>query len=274
MTDTLTTVATNLAFPEGPRWHDGTLWWSDMHSGEVCRLVEGKTETICSVSGRPSGLGWLPDGRMLVVSMLDKRVLRREADGTLAEHADLSGLAPRRCNDMVVDSKGGAFIGNFGFDEEAGEKPCGTVLIRVEADGAARIVADELVFPNGMVITDGSKTLVVAETFAARLTAFDIDEAGNLSNRRPWASFDRGVYPDGICLDDEGAIWVACPATKRVVRVAEGGSPTASISMGRPAYACAIGGVEGRTLFVCTASSHDLDRQIKSRDGRIEGFAL
>jgi sugar lactone lactonase YvrE len=205
MSENLKTVATNLAFPEGPRWHDGTLWWSDMHGGNVCRLVDGKTETVCSVGQRPSGLGWLPDGRMLVVSMLDKRVLRLEENGTLGVHADLSALAPRRCNDMVVDSKGGAFVGNFGFDEEAGEKPCGTVLIRVEADGAARIVADDLVFPNGMVITDGGKTLVVAETYAARLTAFDIDETGNLSNRRAWASFAGTVYPDGICLDQDGA---------------------------------------------------------------------
>lgn len=271
----MVTMAEGIAFGEGPRWHDGALWWSDMHGHEVCRLApDGTVGTVCEVPNRPSGLGWMPDGRMLVVSMVDKRVLRRDADGTLAVHADLSGLAPRRTNDMVVDRTGRAYVGNFGFEigtDGENEDPRGTVLIAVEPDGSARVVADDLWFPNGMVIADGGKTLVVAETWAARLTAFDIAADGGLSNRRVWAQFDSTIYPDGICRDAEGAIWVASPATREVIRVLQGGAITDRIATGQRAFACALNDREP-TLYVCLAGSHDPERQRRSRDGRIEAY--
>ena len=268
-------VAEGIAFAEGPRWHDGALWWSDMHGHRVSRLRgDGAVELVCEVPTRPSGLGWLSNGRMLVVSMTDRRVLRLESDGRLDTHADLSALAPRRCNDMVVDVGGGAYVGNFGFELDDVEPPCPTVLIRVEADGAARVVADGLWFPNGMVLTDGGRTLVVAETWAARLTAFDVGADGSLSGRRVWAALDRRIYPDGICLDAEGAIWVASPSTGETLRVCEGGEVTDRVDTGRSSFACALGGVDGRTLYVCTADSHDPERQRRERNGRIEAFAV
>ncbi len=267
-------VAEDLAFGEGPRWHDGSLWWSDMHGKTVCRLVDGEAATVCHVPGRPSGLGWLPDGRMLVVSMTDRRVLRLEPDGRLATHADLSHLAPRRCNDMVVDREGRAYVGNFGFELDGVEKPRTTVLILVEPDGSARIAADELLFPNGAVITPDGKTLVVGETMAGRLTAFDVAADGGLSNRRLWAELPNGAWPDGICLDADGAIWVASPTTADCLRVREGGEVLQRIETGRGAYACMLGGADRRTLFICTADSHDPDRQADERNARIEAFVV
>ncbi len=267
-----TAVVTGLAFAEGPRWRDGTLWWSDMHGGDVQRLADGRVETVCAVSGRPSGLGWLPDGRLLVVSMVDRSVLRLEPDGSLVVHADLSALAPRRTNDMVVDARGGAYVGNFGFDigtDGVDEAPCGTVLIRVEPDGAPRVVADDLWFPNGMVLLDDGRTLVVAETWRARLTAFTVAADGSLSDRRVWAALDAGIYPDGICRDAAGAICVASPPTRECLRVEADGRVTDRIATGQRAFACALGGADGRTLFICTADSHDPERQRATRNGRI-----
>ena len=267
-------VAQGLAFGEGPRWHEGHLWWSDMHGHQVSRLVDGRVEKVCDVPNRPSGLGFLPDARMLVVSMVDKRVLRREYDGSLVTHADLSALAPRRLNDMVVTASGRAYVGNFGFEigtDGLNEEPCGTVLISVEPDGAARVVADDLWFPNGAVIAGAGKTLVVAETWAARLTAFDIAANGDLSNRRVWAPLEKAVYPDGICLDAEGAIWVASPSTRECLRVREGGEVTDRIAPGPRVFACALG---GHTLYLCTADSHDPERQRRERTGRIEAFEV
>ena len=267
-------VAEGLAFGEGPRWHDGTLWWSDMHGFEVRRLADGKAVKVCDVPGRPSGLGFLPDGRMLVVSMTDKRVLRLERDGTLVTHADLSALAPRRCNDMLIDRHGRAYVGNFGFELDGVEAQCTTVLILVEPDGAARIVAEELLFPNGAVITPDGKTLIIGETMAGRLTAFDIAADGGLSNRRLWAQLPDGAWPDGICLDAEGAVWVASPTTADCIRVREGGELLQRIDTGRGAYACMLGGEDRRTLFICTADSHDPERQAAERNGRIESHRV
>ncbi len=267
-------VATGLAFPEAPRWHNGTLWWSDMHAFQVCREAAGGVEKICDIPRRPSGLGWLPDGRLLVVSMEDKRVLRMEPDGRLALHADLSGLVPRRLNDMIVDAQGRAYVGNFGFELDGVEAPVPTVLVRVDPNGASRVVAQDLLFPNGMVIAAEGRTLIVAETWGARLTAFDIDADGNLSQRRIWAQLEGGAVPDGICLDAEGAIWVASPTTTGCLRVREGGEVLQRIDTGRGAFACALGGQYRRTLFVCTADSHDPQRQNTERNGRIEAFEV
>ncbi len=267
-------VARDVAFGEAPRWHDGAFWWSDMHADRVQRLTADGVETVCEVPMQPSGLGWLPDGRLLVVSMADKRVLRRQADGSLVTHADLSEIVPRRLNDMIVDRQGRAYVGNFGFELAPQEAPCPTVLVRVDPDGRARVVADELMFPNGMVISEDGRVLVVAETFGGRLSAFDIAADGGLSNRRVWAQLADGAVPDGICLDAEGAIWVASPTTHACLRVREGGEVLERIPTGRGAYACMLGGSDRLTLAVCTADSHDPERQRRERGGRIEAFTV
>jgi sugar lactone lactonase YvrE len=269
---TLTTVLDGLAFGEGPRWHDGRLWFSDMHACHVIATTEdGDAETICDVPQQPSGLGWDVDGRMLVVSMIDRRVLRREADGTLVEFAKLFELAPWHCNDMVVSATGHAYVGNFGFDYTApGAEAKNTNVVHVAPDGSASGAADDLGFPNGMVITPDGRTLIVGESFAARFTAFDIEPEGRLVNRREWAKLD-GCTPDGSCLDAEGAIWLACPMSHRVVRVAEGGKVLDEVSVGdRNAYACMLGGDDRRTLFVCTAESSNPAKTLAKMTGRIE----
>lgn len=269
MTDVL---LDGLAFPEGPRWHDGRLWFSDMHSSVVLALdVEtGATETVVEVPGKPSGLGWLPDGQLLAVSMEDRRLLRFDGS-SLHEHADLSPWATSHCNDMVVSADGRAYVGNFGWDLHGGGAPTPAVMVRVDPDGRASAAADDLMFPNGTVITPDGRTLVVGESFAARLTAFDVDPStGVLSNRRVWAELDGGAVPDGICLDAEGAIWVASPRTNECVRVREGGEVTQRIPFDRGAFACMLGGSDRRTLLVCTAHESAPDAAARRRSGRIE----
>ena len=245
----------NMMFIEGPRWRGDQLWFSDMHDETVYRLRPGEApEAVVSIAQSPSGLGWLPNGEMLISSMIDKKVLRLSSDGTLTEHADLSGIAHRRINDMVVDSKGRAWVGNFGFDFEQDEPPSTTKLARIDPDGRAHVAADGLMFPNGMVVTPDGQTLIVAETFAGKLTAFDIAEDGTLSNQRMWASID-GATPDGICLDQSGAVWVASPVDNAFLRVREGGEILERISVGSQAIACALGGYDGHTLFMCTSQA-------------------
>ena len=264
---TMTTVLDGLTFPEGPRWHGGRLWFSDFYSERVLALGKSGAETIVRVPGRPSGLGWARDGSLLVISMLE-RSLMRHADGMLSRVADLSAFATGPCNDMVVDGQGRAWVGNFGFDRHQGEAERATCLVRVDADGSARAVADDLLFPNGTVITPEG-TLIVAETFARRLTAFRMTDDGSLADRRVFAQFD-DVYPDGICLDQEGAIWVADPRGKQVLRVFDGGCVTDSFDLTpRGAYACMLGGDDRRTLYVCTNTGSGPDFARKT-DGRIE----
>lgn len=259
----------DLAFAEGPRWHDGRLWLSDMHSNRVLAVDEnGSADVIAIVEQQPSGLGWLPDGRLLVVSMTDRRVLRFDG-GTPVEHADLSKLASFHCNDMVVDSVGRAYVGNFGFDLHSGEAPRSTRLALVEPDGQTRVAAESLSFPNGSVITPDGKTLIVAETFAGVLTAFDVESDGSLSGRRVFASLDQAA-PDGICLDAEGCVWVASPTGRAVLRVRDGGEVTDRIDVGRPAFACMLGGADRRTLYICTASTSFPVKCRERRDSRIE----
>ncbi len=257
-----------LAFGEGPRWHEGKLWFSDMHFHRVMTVdLAGKAEEIVEVPGRPSGLGWLPDGRLLVVSMVDRRLLRLDAEG-LVEVADLSELASSNCNDMVVDSQGRAYVGNFGFDLLA-EPFSLAEIVMVEPNGRAQVVADELAFPNGTVITPDGATLIVGETRAARLTAFDIAADGSLSGRRLWAQLENAV-PDGICLDAEGAIWVASPRSAEVLRVREGGEVTRRIGVSTQAFACMLGGDDRRTLFILTAETADPEEAPKKASGRVE----
>ena len=267
------TVLSGLAFPEGPRWHDGRLFLSDMHVYEVLSVgADGRPTVEAVVTNQPSGLGWLPDGRLLVVSMTDRKLLRREADGTLVTHADLSQLASWHCNDMVVDRLGRAYVGNFGWDLLGRTNaPALTNLVCVEPDGTAREVASELNFPNGCVITPDGATLIVGESGARRLSAFTIAADGSLGDRRLWADLPEGSTPDGICLDAEGAVWSACPRTGVVWRIAEGGEILARVEpdRGQRSYACVLGGEDRRTLFVCVASTADPDECRERRDARI-----
>jgi len=247
----LTPFLDKLAFPESPRWHEGALWFSDFYTRRVQRVdMAGRCETVVTVPGQPSGLGWLPDGRLLVVSMTDRRLMRLDAE-VLTEVADLSALAPFHCNDMVVDAKGRAYVGNFGFDFVTRQTPRATCLILVQPDGTARVVADDLLFPNGAVITPDGRTLIIGESYASRLSAFDIGDDGSLSGRRVWAALD-GATPDGISLDAEGAIWLASPTSREVLRVREGGEVTHRVATPGQAVACMLGGADGCTLFVLT----------------------
>jgi sugar lactone lactonase YvrE len=260
------------AFLEGPRWHGGRLWFSDMHARRVYAASDdGAVEAIARVPECPSGLGWLPDGRLLVVSMEDRRLLRREADGAFVTHADLSAIATYHCNDMVVDAAGRAYVGNFGFDLHTQQKRRPAKLALVQPNGEVSVAARDLQFPNGAVITPDGRTLIVGESFGQRLTAFDLDTAsGALSNRRVWARL-AGAVPDGICLDAEGAIWVASPMTREVVRVHEGGRVSQRIGCGeRMAIACMLGSADRRTLYVLTAATIDPDECRRVGGARIE----
>ena len=266
-----TTLLSGLSFSECPRWRDGLLYISDFYTHRVLAVsLQGAAETVAVVDQQPSGLGFLPDGRMLIVSMRDRRILRREPNGSLIEHADLSTLAPWHLNDMLVDHEGRAWVGNFGFDLMGGSPSRATVLICVEPNGTAKIVAGKLGFPNGMALTPDGRTLLVAETTMNRLSAFDVT-SGSLGKRRTWAAFgdpprstdvseilkQAEVVPDGICLDGEGAVWVADAAHSRLIRVAEGGRILQELKVeGTGAFACMLGADDGRTLFVCAAPSH------------------
>jgi len=266
----LETVLEGLAFPEGPRWHDGRLVFSDQHAQQVLALdpKTGAVEEIVRVAGQPSGLGWTPAGELLISSMLDQKLLRLERNGTLTEVADLSGLARHNCNDMVVSAEGRAYVGSFGFDLDRGEKPVPSVIVAVDPDGHARVVADDMHFPNGSVITPDGRTLIVGETIAGRLTAFTIAPDGSLSDRRIWAQLD-GALPDGICLDEDGAVWIACPLSRRCLRVREGGEVLEEIATEQAAFACMLGGDDRRTLFVCTSEMALNTETVKTRPGRI-----
>jgi sugar lactone lactonase YvrE len=241
------------AFFESPRWHDGRWWFSDFFRG----VVVAGGEEIVHVDGMPSGLGWLPDGTLLVVSMRDRRVLRLR-DGVLELHADLSQLCDWHANDMVVAADGSAYVGNFGFDL-GNEKPRPTGLVHVAADGSAKRVAEDLMFPNGGLL-DGD-TLIVGETYAARLTEFTVRPNGTLSDRRIFASVP-GMAPDGCTLDVEGCVWFADARSNRCVRVARGGeiADVVSVDEGLRCFACMLGGDDGRTLAICAAADYDEER--------------
>jgi sugar lactone lactonase YvrE len=273
-TPTPAVVLEGLAFPEGPRWHEGRLFFSDQHDRRVVVMdPSGKAKTVVEVPEQPSGLGWLPDGRMLVASMLDRRVLRLDGD-RLVEHADLSELATGECNDMVVDARGRAYVGNFGFDLYGGEEARDACMVLVEPDGSARIAADGLAFPNGTVITDDGLTMIVGESYGGRLTVFKITGDGALGDRRLFAQL-RGAVPDGICLDAEGAVWVACPVTGRCLRVREGGEVLDEVKVTNDfAFACMLGGDDRRTLYMCTAASSDPKETPGLRSGRIEAIRV
>jgi sugar lactone lactonase YvrE len=269
----LETVVDGLTFPEAPRWHDGTLWFSDFYSHRVLRVDGGgRLQTVVEVPNRPSGLGFPADGTVLIVSMLDRRLLR--FDGRrLHVVADLSSFATGPCNDMVLDGQGRAWVGNFGFDHHHGEAPRTTCLVRVDPDGTVTRVADDLFFPNGTAITPDGRTLIVAETRGHRLTAFAIEPAGTLTGRRVFAPLD-DCFPDGICLDAEGAVWVSDARTPRVLRVFDGGRVERAIATGdRNAYACMLGGADRRTLYICTNTGSG-PAMAETRAGRIESVRV
>ena len=285
MTHSADVFLTGLYFGEAPRWRDGRLWFSDFFDHAVKSVsLKGDVRTELQIEDQPSGLGWTPDGELLVVSMTRRQLLRRSLEGCVHIHADLSQIATCHCNDMVVDAQGRAYVGNFGFDLDKALKEGveasalgaqGTArLALVEADGSSRTVAEDLYFPNGAVITPDGGALIIAETFGARLTAFDISPAGDLSNRRIWANLGERV-PDGICLDAEGAIWIANAMAPECVRIAEGGVVLQIVETSQPCFACMLGGDDGRTLFMMTApplatDNGDQNDDGEKRRGRIE----
>ena len=243
------TLMTGISFGESPRWHAGRLWFSDWGTQEVVAVdPEGNSEVVVSVPSSPFCIDWVPDGRLLVVSGSEARLLRRESDGSLVDHVDLGVLSGHPWNDIVVDGRGNAYVGNIGFDFPEGEFAPGSLAL-VTPDGEARQVADGLAFPNGVAVTPDNSTLIVAESYGGRLTAFDIGDGGGLSNRRVWADLDGGV-PDGICLDSEGAIWYADVPNERCVRVREGGEVLQTVELDRGCFACMLGGPDGKTLFM------------------------
>ncbi len=249
----MTTLLEGLCFPEAPRWHNGRLWFSDFFLQEVITVTaQGEMEVQFKLADSPSGLGWRPDGTLLMVSMHEQQLLAWRG-GALETVADLSAHAGGPCNDMVVDAQGRAYVGNFGFDLYAREEVKSTDLLRLDLDGSVHSVASDLWFPNGMAITPDGQTLIVAETFRNRLTAFRIAADGSLNRRRVFSELP-GVFPDGLCLDAEGAVWVADARGQAVLRVVEGQGVVELVSTGEhQSYACVLGGNDGRTLFVCTA---------------------
>lgn len=275
--DTIRTIATGLTFTEGPRWHQGRWWFSDFYSHAIYTVRPDGSDLRkeLDVPGQPSGLGWLPDGRLIFVSMTDRKVMRRETDGSVVVHADLSHLATGPANDIVVDEHGRAYVGNFGFDL-MNDAPFATAkLVLITPQGVPSVVADDLHFPNGSIITPDGKTLLVGESFGNRTSAFDINTDGTLGPRRDWATYGQlpagttvgdmkksgqvKFVPDGCCLDAEGLMWVADAGNGRVCRVAEGGKILETVNAGTGVFACMLGGDDGRDLLMCCApdsSSH------------------
>lgn len=265
MSHALKVVTTGGRFFEGPRWHDGRWYVSDFHRHVVISLDErGHSETILEVPGQPSGLGWLPDGSLLVVSMTDHRIVRRWPDGRITGHADISDHCGGWANDMVVDGRGRAYVGNFGFALVRGNaKPAPASLVRVDPDGGIAVVTDDLQFPNGSVITPDGRTIVVGETFRNCYTAFTIQADGSLTDRRVWADLsataDRPkLFPDGCALDAEGCIWSADAGLGHLNRIAPGATIRDRVDPpeGLKFFACALGGADGRTLLGCAARGY------------------
>jgi sugar lactone lactonase YvrE len=269
----LQTLLTGLAFGESPRWHEGRLWVADWGAQEILAVtLEGKREVIVKVSfpSFPMCFDWLPNGPLLLVSSRDGRLLRRESGGELVTHADLSSLARKGhpWNEIVIDGRGNAYINNQGFDFPGGQFAPGTIDL-LTPDGTTRQVADGIAFPNGMAVTPDNSTLIVAESYGNRLTAFAIEASGSLSHRRVWAETGTD-HPDGICLDAEGALWYADVGNKHCVRVREGGEVLHTIELDRGCFACMLGGADGKTLFMVATEWKGAEQMADgSRTGRV-----
>lgn len=286
-TYTTTVRHTGLAFGEGPRWHDGRLWYSDFFRHGVFSLGDDGERLEVGVHGQPSGLGWRADGTLLIVSMTDQVILAVGADGVPRAYADVSEHCGYWANDMVVAADGTAYVANFGFDIDRwleqladpppeGEPRCSprtTALIVVDPDGSVLQVAGDLKFPNGMVLTEDGRTLVVAETTGGQLSAFDVATDGKLANHRVFATL-QGVAPDGICLDREGQVWVANAMAPQCLRVAEGGEVTATVTTQKNCYACMLGGEDRTTLYLMTAPTSTPKLASAARDGQVESVEV
>ena len=259
----------DLAFPEGPRWHQGRFWFTDQHDRKVYSVhVDGVLETIAETADLPGGLCWLPDGTLLVVYMTQRKLMRIESQ-SLTEYANLSSLASFHCNDVVADKHGNVYAGNFGFDLHGGETEREAEIVRITPEGSTELFAAEVVFPNGSVITPDDKTLLVAETFAHRISGFRFDNQGRMASRFIWADLNQAT-PDGICLDEEGAVWVASPGTKELFRFKQGGEIVAQCETQGTPYACMLGGNNRRTLYICTSETDDPEEAKRLKSGRIE----
>ncbi|MEP6696509.1 MAG: SMP-30/gluconolactonase/LRE family protein [Pseudonocardiales bacterium] len=247
-------VLEGVVFGESPRWHDGRLWFSDWGAGEVISIADGGNRTVeARVRSFPMCIDFLPDGRLLVVNAAGRTLLRRETDGTLVDHAQLGAA----CNDIVVDGRGNAYVNCVNFDFPGGEFQPGFVLL-VTAGGQAVRVADGLAFPNGMAVTPDNRTLLVAESYAEQITAYDVAEDGSLAGRRVWSSTP-GDHPDGICIDADGAVWYADVGNQHCVRVREGGEVLADVDLDRGAFACALSRDANPVLYVVGQEWHGPD---------------
>jgi sugar lactone lactonase YvrE len=245
------TLLTGRGLVESPRWHDDRLYFSDWSAGEVLAVdLAGRGEVIAYVKSLPLCTAWLPDGRLVIVSSADGLLLRREPDGSLVTHADLGQPG---WNDIVVDGRGNGYVNRAGFNPVAGEAFRPGFVFLVTADGSVRQVADDIAFPNGMAVTDDNSTLIVADSYGHNLMAFDVGADGGLSNRRIWAHLGEGV-PDGICVDEQNAVWYADVPNQRCVRVAEGGAVLQTIKLDRGGFACTLGGPRRATLFIVAAT--------------------
>lgn len=280
----VTTIVSGMSYTECPRWHEERLWFSDFYTYQVCSVAEDGSDlrVEAQVPNQPSGIGWLPDGDLLVVSMKDAKILRRSPDGTLSEYADLGAHVTGHPNDMVIDAQGRAYVGNFGFDLMGGADLATASLLRVDTDGSVTRVADDLWFPNGSVITDDG-VLLVDETFGNRVSAFDIAADGSLGERRDWAKFGElptardlasaipqaVVAADGCGLDAEGCLWIADAINARVLRVREGGQIVDEVHPGTGVFACMLGGKDGTTLFMSCAPDFDEHARTPVREAEI-----
>ena len=246
-------VAAGLAFGESPRWHDGRLWVCNWGTGEIVTVdADGNSEVVLTIPAvLPYSIDRLPDGRLLVISGREGLLLRQEADGTLATHADLRSLSKSPWTEIVVDGRGNIYVNGGGPAPAPGEHFGPGTIVLITPDGKVRQVAENIAFANGMAVTPDNKTLIIAESHANRLTAFDIAADGSLANRRVWADLDG--FPDGICLDAEGAAWYADVPNKRCVRVREGGEVLQTVTVDRGCFACMLGGADLKTLFIAAA---------------------
>lgn len=274
ITDATTTptevLVEGLVFPECPRWHDGTLFFTDMFAGRVLTWTpeSGLTELLALDGDEAAGLGWLPEGDLVVVSSFRRRLLRAGADGATI-HADLTGGEPIGCNDMVMDRTGRAFVGGFGYDLNAGAAVRPGAVLRVDPDGSVSVAATGTMFANGLALrSDGS--LVVAESMGARVSVFTVTAEGELRDRRILHEFAPGSVPDGIGVDDEDGVWVTLPSDRRIVRLDRAGAVTNTLLLERAPYSCVLGGADGRDLHIVTAPSHDPATAAAARAGRVE----